>query len=87
MIYTATITDKVENKTFQFEGIIRGEIVSLFYWNEDRRQKGIGSFTLEVIGGRNQLKGYSAFYATDTTNLSPNVSIIESLWKRKNKIF
>jgi hypothetical protein len=53
---------KASDKTFCVEGIFRNDLLSAYYWNKDRRQRGSGTFTLTLIEQGNVFDGCYAWY-------------------------
>lgn len=55
-------SDTKKYKTFKIEGIFRNDMLSCYFWNKDRTQRGIGSFTLSYQKEGNVLSGKFSWY-------------------------
>lgn len=58
------------SNNFKFEGIFRNEILSAFYWVDDRKRRGCGSFTLQLNRDGTSMEGYAAIYDSDESKIS-----------------
>jgi hypothetical protein len=57
------------DKVFAFEGFIRNDLVVGNYWNQDRRQKGAGAFTLALRSAGDTLAGESAWFDVEADKI------------------
>lgn len=69
MFTNAVNGDSAENKQFELDGLIQSDIVTFCYWNTNRRQRGTGSFTLEICNNCKVLRGISAYFAPYTSEV------------------
>jgi len=58
---TTTNGNDVIVKRFVIVGVLRNDLLSAYYYNSDRKQKGSGAFTYS-LNGKGQLVGKGAFY-------------------------
>lgn len=66
-------------KVFKFSGILRNDLLSVFYWNADRREKGSGSFTLQVSHEGNVMKGKFSWFDVESNEIESG----DHLWTRE----
>ncbi len=60
---------ETEGKKFEIDGIIQSDILTFYYWNTNRRQRGVGSFTLEICNNCKELSGVSAYFAPNPSQI------------------
>lgn len=59
----------VEIKEFEIHGVVKNDLVSGYYLNRNRRQKGSGSFTYRIQSDGNKLVGQGIFYSVDDNDI------------------
>lgn len=63
--YSITAIDgTVEVRFFTMKGELKNDIVTAYYINTNRKHKGVGSLTLQIINNGEALKGFGVFYNT-----------------------
>ena len=60
-----------EERKFAIRGILRNDLLSCYYHNKNRRQKGSGTFTVALLGCGAQMLGHGTFYDTDKSETMP----------------
>ena len=69
-VYTLTHQDgKTETKEFEICGVVKNDLVSAYYVNKNRRQKGMGSFTYKIQRDGNSMLGHGVFYSVDDNDI------------------
>jgi hypothetical protein len=58
-----------EEREYRIVGILRNDLLSCYYYNANRRQKGSGSFTLSLMNSGEKMLGHGAFYDTDESKV------------------
>jgi len=69
--------ERTDNKEFKIDGIIQSDTITFYYWNTNRRQRGVGSFTLELRNNCKELEGISAYFAPNPSQIhATNIKLI-----------
>lgn len=64
-------THAKEERRFAISGILRNDLLSCYYHNKNRRQKGSGTFTVALVNSGSQMLGHGTFYDTDNSKIIP----------------
>lgn len=70
------------HKTLKAEGIIKNDIVTMFYINKNKREKGAGCLCVELTKDGDELKGHYTWWDVEIEKIVTSENIGEYIWKR-----
>lgn len=75
---------KVSHKQLNLEGIVRNDLISLYYYNANRRQKGIGACLLCLSHNGDQMAGKTIWWDVETNKIDCSAEGEVNKWYRSN---